>query len=242
MTALQLLRIVGRRWYVIVAGALLCALAFWYLDRSTGPVYSADTEVVFSAPGRGGLTANANGVMDGLVGFASAVQRDVLHGAPSPALVTDKATLHGTGVSKGYSITLPNEGGQWQLSYNSPALAVSVVGPTAEWVKATSERLVSTIETTAVERQKASGVASYAMITTGRVPENISVVYVGGTKGTDIRALVAISAVGLSISGTAAVLLDRRLERRTTVRGGRRLPDRKPTDPIRHTDPREVTA
>jgi hypothetical protein len=166
------------------------------------------------------------------------VQRSV----PSPALVTDKATLHGTGITKGYSITLPNIGGQWQISYNEPALTVSVVGPSAAWVKSTSDRLVSAIETTAVQRQKAAGVSSYSMITTGRVPEHTSIVYVGGSKGTDIRALVTISAIGLSISGTAAVLLDRRKTRRTTVLAGRRLPDRKPTRPVRSTDPREVTA
>lgn len=241
MTALQVLRILGRRWYVMVAGAILCVLAFWYLDRITGPVYSADTQVVFSAPGRGGLTGSADGVMDGLVGFASSVQRDVQHAVPGPALVTDRATLHGAGITKGYSITLPNVGGQWQLSYNDPALTVSVVGPSAEWVEATSDRLVRSIETAAAKRQAAMGVLPDAMITTGRVPDRTSIVYVGASKATELRAVVAISAIGFAISGAAAVALDRYRARRTVLTE-RRLPDRKPSRPVRSTDPREVIA
>ena len=213
MTGLQLLRTLGHRWYIVVAGLILCAVAYVAMSRASGPVYSAQTDVVFSAPGRGGLTASAAGVMDGLVGLASAVQRDVEGRIPSPTLTTDNATLFGSGVNQGYTITLPNIGGQWQISYNDPKLTVSVVGPDPEWVRATSDRLVANIQRTSLARQVAAGVPGYSRIVTGRVPKQTSVSYVGRTGSTDVRGMIGIVLIGLSVSGTVAVLLDRRIER-----------------------------
>lgn len=218
MTGLQLLRTLGRRWYIVAAGLILSVVAVVMLSRATGPAYSAQTDVVFSAPGRGGLTASADGVMDGLVGLASAVQRDVGGRIPPPTLTTDNATLFGSGVSKGYTITLPNIGGQWQISYNDPKLTVSVVGPDPGWVRDTTDRLVAAIQHNALTRQIDAGVPDYSRIVTGRVPKETSVSYVASTTSTHARGMIAIVMIGLSVSGTVAVLLDRRRER---VRGRR---------------------
>lgn len=210
MTGLQLLRTLGHRWYIVAAGLILSVVAVMLLARATGPVYSAQTDVVFSAPGRGGLTASADGVMDGLVGLASAVQRDVGGRIPPPTLTTDNATLFGSGVSKGYTITLPNIGGQWQISYNDPKLTVSVVGPDPGWVRVTSDRLVAEIQHNALKRQIDAGVPDYSRIVTGRVPKQTSVSSVSSSTSTDARAMIAVVMIGLSVSGTLAVLLDRR--------------------------------
>lgn len=209
-----LLRILARRWYVLIAAVIIAGFAFVFMAR-TGGAYVSEAQVVFIAPGTDAVGAFDEGYRDTLVNFAAAIEREFHNGEQSNRLA-EHAPLFGAGVTQGYQVVLPNSGGQWENSFATPGLSVSVAGPSAEWVSATMSSLLERIDTLADERQVASGVAPENMIVTDHVPTELVISYIGSSRGTQARALLALAAVGLGVGAAAAVSIDRRaLSRRS---------------------------
>jgi hypothetical protein len=208
MTSAEFLRIAGRRWYVIVAGLALAGLAFVLMNR-VGGTYSAQSAVIFAAPGSSGVTQVEDGYVPSLIAFAAIVEREFRDGQPADRLASNDATLFGAGVTKGYDVELPNTGGQWQNSFSQPQLTISVVGPSAAWVRTTMNREIKRVETLADERQTSSGVTSNFAITTTLVPTTPEIQYLGHTSSMRARALAALLGLGLGLSIAAAIAIDR---------------------------------
>jgi hypothetical protein len=217
VTTAAFFRVLGRRWYVMVAGVTLSALVFMSM-AGVGDVYSTETNVIFVAPGDQSFGQVRDDNVESLVNFAAAVERVVLAGRPADRLASTDATLFGAGVRQGYEVSLPNSGGQWQNSFNQPILKVEVVGPSASWVSATLGRLLDRIDSVARERQAQSDVAPQNTITTERAPTTASIRDLGSTRSERARGAAALLALGLALSAIAAVLADRAADRRHSRR------------------------
>jgi hypothetical protein len=211
MTSGALLRILARRWYMLLVGILVIAGAFVTMQRAGG-AYTTQVSVIFVAPGNKGVGELKPGDLETLVDFAAVVEREYHHGTPTERLA-ENASLFGSGVDQGSQVLLPNSGTQWATSFARPALTVRVVGPSAGWVGARLQSILTRIDTIAAERQAAAGVAPKSLITTERTPLAARIDHIDSTLGTQLRALVALTIVGLGLSASAAVALDRALAR-----------------------------
>lgn len=213
MTMASLLRILGRRWYVLLVGLAIAAMAFLALSRPGG-AYSTQVSVVFVSPGDKVVGRVNDGNLESLVDFAAVVERKVHDGRLSDRMA-ENAPLYGAGVDKGYQVLLVNSGTQWENSFGTPVLTVKVVGPSPEWVEDTLNAVTGRINRIARDTQLASGATAKNMISSERVPSTPSVSYIGSTRATQVRALVALMAVGVVVSSGLAVVLDRTLIRRS---------------------------
>ena len=212
MTSGALLRILARRWYVLVVALIVAGFAFVLMNR-TGGAFVAETQVMFIAPGTDAIGTVDDGYRDTLVNFAATIEREFHDGKQADRLA-EHASLFGSGVSDGYQVVLPNNGGQWENSFATPALSVSVTGPTAAEVSATMTTLLDRIDTLSYDRQIASNVAPENMILTERLPTDAAISYVGSSRSTQARAAVMLVAVCLGIAAAMAVAIDRRSSQR----------------------------
>lgn len=207
MTALLLLRILARRWYVVLAVAALTGFAFVSLGRSGG-AYTAETKVVFVAPGDDAVGAFDARNQATLVDFAAVVEREFHRGQPADRLA-ENASLFGAGIQQGYQVLVPNSGGQWQYSFSEPALSVKVVGPSSEWVSTTLDRLLARIDSLSADLQRQGSIGADNLIQSERVPAEPAVSYVGSSRSTQARALLALALVGSGVAAALAVGVDR---------------------------------
>lgn len=205
MTAQALIRVLFRRWYVFLAVLAVIGFGFAALSR-TGGAYAAETTVVFVVPGSAAVGVFDDRKRDTLVEFVGAVELEVNHGEP-PDRLPESAPLFGAGVSQGYQVTMPNAGGQWQLSFPDPVLSVRVTGPSPDWVRATLATLLDRIDTVTENRQGTMN--ARVAISTDRVPAEATVSHVGPSRQTQLRALLVLGVVGPGLAAAAAVLVDR---------------------------------
>jgi hypothetical protein len=213
LTALALLRSAGRRWYVVLVGLAVTVLCYSLLSHSGG-AYSTQTSVLFVSPGDKGFGEINDGNLNSLIDFAAVVERKIHDGEPSDRLA-ENASLYGSGISKGDQVLLINSGSQWENSFGTPALAIKVVGPSAAWVSNRLDEITSRILRISQTSQIDAGVKTENMIATQLVPSTSAVGYIGSTRSTQARGLVALLAVGGGLSLAAAVGLDRLISRRS---------------------------
>jgi hypothetical protein len=207
VTTRSLLRLISRRWYVVVIVLTLTGLLYVTLTRA-GSAYSTEAQVVFVAPGDVALAPFNDQRRETLVSFAAAIESELNNGRPSDRLA-EGASLFGAGINQGYQVLLPNAGGQWQYSFPDPALTIRVVGPNPQWVTSTTDRLLTRVNSLVAERQHSSGVPSAETIHTAQVPDEIAVNYIGASTGARARALGSLLLVGLGLSAYLAAAVDR---------------------------------
>lgn len=207
MTTRSLLRIIARRWYVLIVVLTLTGLLYVMLARS-GSAFFSEAQVVFVAPGNVALAPFNDQRRETLVSFAAAIESELNNGRPTHRLA-ENAPLFGAGIRQGYQVLLPNAGGQWQYSFPDPVLTIRVVGPTPHWVTSTTSSLLTRIGDLVADRQQSSGVQNIDAIHTAQVPTEIAVTYVGTSPGARVRALVSLLLAGLGVSAYLAVMVDR---------------------------------
>lgn len=208
MTAGILLRIILRRWYVVAA---CLAVVGWVCGVlvDTGRTYWVQAQVVFVEPGVGSVTSGNDGVTPSLINFAGIVQRKVAHEGNPVELPSTNATLYGSGVRDGYSISLPNTGNQWATSFSKPLLAIQVTGGSQEEVRDTLAEVLAQVKQTALDLQSQTGAAPETYIGVEASPAAPDVLDVGSTPLGMQKGLAAIIGVGTVLSGYVAYGADR---------------------------------
>jgi hypothetical protein len=201
----------ARRWWVILLGLCLTAGTFAGLQQSGG-AYSTNATVIFVAPGDLGVGEVSDDNLGSLVDFAAVIERQFHDGQRSDRLA-EHASLFGAGVTQGYRVLLVSSGSQWVTSFAKPALSISVVGPSEEWVVSTLNTVTARIASLAAAQQSKLGVDPANTISTERVPAAAVVKHLGSSRGTQIRAMAALTVVGLGLSIAAAAAVDRGLAR-----------------------------
>ncbi|MFF2841754.1 hypothetical protein [Paenarthrobacter sp. NPDC057981] len=215
MTAAILLRILGRRWYIVAVG-LAIGLVSLGAVRTSEPVYWTKAEVTFVAPDREPAYWIPGDDYASLVDFAAMVERRVNYDSASVDLTLSSGTLYGAGVRHGYSVTLLNSGGQWAKSFRWPVLSVQVVDSSAQTVKDVLSDVVESITAASAKLQQEAGVQQ-ALITTLTSPSSPEIVFGGGTQTNRVKGAVFWMGIAATLSVLAAVVIDSRPRRRRRV-------------------------
>lgn len=205
MTAAALLRVLLRRWYVVVAVFAVLGVTFVTLDEAGG-AYVSQAKVVFVVPDAAAVGVFDDRQRDTLLEFVGAIEQEINEGKLPDRLSPD-APLFGAGVSEGYQVVIPNTGGQWEYSFPDPVLSVRVAGQDPVRVRETLNTLLDRIDVLTADRQ--STLDPRDVISTERVPAEATVSHVGGSRRTQARALLVLGLVGLGVAATAATLIDR---------------------------------
>ncbi|MCW2540864.1 MAG: hypothetical protein JWN95_2589 [Frankiales bacterium] len=190
---------------VVLLAGLVATFAMSYRMAKTPGVFWTRVQVRFVSP----QLDKSNGlqyVPASMIVVAGAVGK-MIDPDPQPRLATAEATLVGEGVRNGYSVQLPNTGGQWANQFIDPYLDVQVVAPTQDEVNARTSRLVSEINQDLLTLQNGSTVPHRFLITTSLSPPAPLPIYY--QKGSAKRAGLITLILGLGIT-FAATRLTRR--------------------------------
>jgi hypothetical protein len=210
VTPWDVLSAMRRRWYVVLSGAVATMLAALWVTSLPG-VYHAQLDVVFMWP-QGHQHANTFQYgSQSLIDTAGVVGAIVGGSASGAQPVSDTVTLVGEGITHGYSVRLPNAGGQWAINFTSPVLDVQASGSSPAEVQRTLATVVARINTVLHEQQADEGVPAELMIRTRLSPPTPQVLY---GKGSRVRAIAATFLIGCGITAAAALATDRRLRTR----------------------------
>jgi hypothetical protein len=176
-------------------------------------VFFSDAHVRFTAP-TNASQANTLQISNGsLIATAGAVGQ-MIDDRDDPRPSSPDATIAGMGVRDGWSITLPNSGGQWADNYADPYLDVQVVGPTAEKVQATMLQLVAKIKVALNRIQDASHVPATERIVAKLLPLSATPVYY--LYGSRVRAAAASLAIVVAVAALGLALIARRTRKTPT--------------------------
>jgi hypothetical protein len=176
---------------LVLVGTLAVA---WHIYRLPGS-YSSEVKVVFLAP-KSTVNPNALAISsDSIVTTAGAVAR-IVDPDVEPA-VSESVTLAGEGIRHGYSVRLPNSGGQWATNFDKPQLDVQAVGSSAAEVNATMARVLDRIRRTLDRLQTEQHVAQHNMITLSQSPPTVPMYYDHGSR---LRAVGATMLLGAGLA------------------------------------------
>jgi hypothetical protein len=208
--------LIRRQWALFVVGVLATLVGGGLAHRAPG-VYHERIDVVFLMPADEGAGQNTfQYSTQSLIGTAGVVARIVQDGRAGGELASENATLIGEGVTHGYSVRLPNSGGQWAYDFESPVLSVETVGRSTAEVEATTSMVLSRITTTLAQMQESEGVPARARIRTRFNPPNQSISF---SRGSRARAVGASQLLGLGVTFAAVYFVDGLRRRRSTAAG-----------------------
>jgi hypothetical protein len=211
-----------RRWYLAVAG-LMCIATACLLALSNQGVYFVRTEAVFLPPSDLNLPNNLMNTSPDAVTMAGAVARRINGADTELKLASPDATIVGRGVSDGFSVALPDSGGQWTPSFGRQLLDVQVVGPNHDEVQVKLDVLVQRIRAELYDLQASAGVMPSNMVTIQQVPISPTITYMDGAP---INAIMMLIGLGVPLLTAAIAVLDRAMPRRASARDPRSDADR----------------
>ena len=117
------------------------------------------------------------------------------------------------GVRQGYSVVVPNYGGQWENRFSRAVLSIEVVDSTPERVRAVMDDVLRQTEAVTERIQAEKGVYPENQITVVPVPDEPTVSLVGGTSAGRTQAFLAVSPYVVGVAVAATVAVDRLLRR-----------------------------
>jgi hypothetical protein len=199
-----------RRWYVVVLGLVLTALAAVLVGLAPG-VYWARTQVLLLGPPSESRPNKLDSNSAGLIATAGLIEREMSFGRHRIPATSIDVTLLDQGVYDGEQVRLPNNGGQWANNFDQPVLDVQASGPSRAIVQQRIDGMVQEIEQILERRQDEAAVSRANRITVAFSPAEIQVRYV---RGDPKRAVLVTSTLGLSLTLTFVPLIDRRLAAR----------------------------
>jgi hypothetical protein len=145
---------------------------------------------------------------------ASAVGRMVEPEPPIGQVVSPTITLVDEGIRQGWSVTLPNDGGQFTNDFDQQYLQVQAVGQDPTAVRAKVQSLVHRIDSALTMLQDRAQVPVVNRITTVENPSVIQVYYDGPSR---MRAVGAVLVLGFGATMAAEMLLRRWRDRFHTI-------------------------
>lgn len=222
MTIWEVFRVSRRLWVVVVIGLLLTAWATTTVRNEPG-AYSGQARVTLLAPEsiRGNAVARSPESMIALAGVIAHLTQGTGGDAQS---VSNQVTLLGEGVRDGYSIRQPNRGGQWVNQFDDAALDVQSAGPTLNRAQEQMNAALNSINAALDSLQV--GVPEDERVTTHLGPGDPAFTHENGSM---MRATIATVLLGLILTFTAPMVVDRFQRRRATRTGASVRPSRQNT-------------
>lgn len=204
MVLWHLLRAARRQLAVTMIGAALTFVAGWFAHAHQG-LYQASITVVLLRPETGAARNPFIGRDSSLIATASAVARMVDAGAAAAQTASPEVTLAAQGSRTGWIVRVPNSGGQWTYQYDKPNLDIQAVGSTKDAALAGIAAARSAIRDALIDLQDRADVDPEYRIVESTNPSEPALTY---GPGRPTRALVAIIALGVGATLTAAAWLD----------------------------------
>lgn len=188
---------------IIILGCFATLAATVYIGREPGMYYSR-ASVLFLAPISAHYPNRFISGGESLIATAGVVRDLVSTDSRNVAVVSDSVTLPSLGITHGYSVVLPNSGGQWATNFDKPQLDIQAVGTTAEEVTSTMNDLIARINSSLAALQDEAGTDAVDRITTRTDPPAIPLYY---TQGSRVRAAAATLLLGVGATVVAATVL-----------------------------------
>jgi hypothetical protein len=203
-----------RFWFVALAGAL-GTLGMIAVIQHTPGVYHEQVDVVFMWPQAPGNSENSLQYGTQTLIQTAGIVGTVVAGSPGGSqVVADTATAVGQGLRHGYSVRLPNAGGQWAYNFEDPVLRIESVGASPREVRATTRLAVIRVQNTLLRLQRDERVPNSLLLQTRLNPADPSIEYSGGSR---IRAVAVTLILGYGLTIAALAGLAVRSRRRDAL-------------------------
>jgi hypothetical protein len=125
-----------------------------------------------------------------------------------------EVTLVGMGVRDGWSLRLPDTGGQWATNFATQRLLLDIVAPSREEVEEHQGELIDRVADELRALQDDMGVPVEAQITVIAAPESTVIYHVAGSRA---RALGMTALLGGGATIAAVIVLERRRRARADL-------------------------
>lgn len=205
MTSRELLRLMLKRWYVILLGGAITLAVIWPVVHRPG-VYWTQFSVMLLPPTYEYFPNQLENPQYSLAALAGVIVTD-LNGQHQPLLTASSdTTLFGEGQRSGTQVRLPNQGNQWTPLYLSSSIDVQVVDSDPETVELKAQQTTAELSDLLSKRQDALGVMSTMKATMIASPTDPSVYYISGSR---FRAAGAVGFVGMLLTIAPVYWLER---------------------------------
>jgi len=212
MTLWGFFRVLLRQWPIVVVGTLVTVMAMLAVASAKG-VYYSRTEVVLLAPTSPAYPNALRTQSEDIIILAGVIARRMTGAGELAKFASPDVTLVGQGVRDGWSVRLPDTGGQWGTNFASQRLILEIVAPEREAAQADQRRLIARVTGELDAMQRAQRVDPVNVVTAIVAPETTIIQRVGGSRP---RALAATALLGAFATAAAAAGWNGR-RRRTAV-------------------------
>ena len=211
MTVPVMLRILLRRWYVIllVLGGT-GALGAHLLTTAEG-VYSTRTLVTFLSEYESTLSLDGSVRDDDVIAFAGAIAAEIVPGRDAVRYAAGDAPYYGAGLRHGMLVGLVDYGNQWTPSYGVAAIEIQIVGESRAWVEDRQREALARIEHSPYVLQQPG---NFTDLVPRVDPLSLRIDHITPSRTAQIAAFAALGAAGLLTAGALAVGLDRAVRAR----------------------------
>jgi hypothetical protein len=224
LTVWDVIVIAVQRWGITLLGGLLTGLLVFSVMHAK-PVYLSQVQVVLLAPEL--AQQNALGqTSQSLIDLAGIVARKVQGADAKAQVVSEGVTIVGEGVRRGYSVTQPNNGGQWAYNFEDPVLDVQAVDSTVAGAKQQMNTALTDITEALTAVQDQQGVKADDRVRWKLSP---STPQITEQKGSNVRAVSVSAVIGLLVTGSILAMLGPR--RKSRRRGRKRGTDASVPEP-----------
>jgi hypothetical protein len=201
------------QWLVAAIGVLATVATAAVAVERPG-VYWTTVQLRFIAPTSAANPNTLQLASSSLVMMAGAVGQ-MVDDRQGPRVTSPDVDITGLGIRNGWSVTLPNSGGQWANNFASPFLQIEAVGPSIAEVATTMQRLINLISADLLQLEQRSGVDPHNYVRTQLTPLTGPQFYY--QVGSRIRAGLASVLLGLGLT-LGAVTMTRAYGRRRIAR------------------------
>ncbi|ERG64557.1 hypothetical protein L332_08865 [Agrococcus pavilionensis RW1] len=198
----ELLKALVRNWPIVIIGALVTTGTGLAAATADG-VYFTRTELMFLAPTS---TANPNALRtqsEDLIITAGLVAKRVTGPDAPTKFASPDVTLVGLGMREGWSLRVPDIGGQWASNFATQRLFLDVVAPSEQAVQQQQRAIIDEVTHELDALQREWGVDPVNTVSVIAAPESTVIHYVDGNRS---RALAMTALLGLGATVAVVVL------------------------------------
>lgn len=213
MTTRDLLGAALRRWYVMVAGAVL-SLGFVYVTTHQPPVYWTQLNVLLLGPKNPEFPNYLEDPRYTLYPMVGVVVDDVNGGEAAMATASTDTNMVGQGLTDGVQVRVPNLGTQWRRDLTANHLDLQVAASTPDEVSRRADATVQRVAAALRERQDELGIVPGMRVTSVAATDDPTIYQVGGSR---LRSAAASGMSGAAMTVVLVYWLERRRSRKPST-------------------------